>query len=200
MPTRYFLIPVKVTKFTASNNKMEFKETTIANPPIHTVVWTNEDDVSRTYTVKIDDSPYPGPPKVGDQIKLALSEAYCANQSIDTTGRVKKPAELDANTPLAGEWYGLKVKAASLTLELSTGKKIDLLNAPLALAESVFVDGDGNVNVLLTPTGRGLLGIPGLMQFVGSLNSFRAPIGGGSSKADRERLKALLLSVAAILD
>lgn len=209
MATRYWLIPSKVTKFTSSSQKLVFKETTLTLPPTHSVTWTNEDHVSRLYTTWMNGAQYVGPPKVNDEILLALSDAYCDQENISKAGRTKKPAELDASAALEGDWFALRVDTPeSLVLKLKSGKQVDLWNAPLALRDSVHVDAEGQLSVLLTALGRSQLGLPGLSEpFVGSLDSFRASIRGAASgaaaaggSADRAKLKALLLSLAAVLD
>ncbi len=207
MATRYWLIPSKVTKFTSSSQKLVFKETTLTLPPTHSVTWTNEAHVSQMYTTwappPTPGNPYPGPPKVNDEIWLALSDAYCDQENISKVGRVKQPVELDASAPLEGDWYTLRVDTPdSLVLRLKSGKQVDLWNAPLALRDSLHVDASGQLSVLLTALGRSQLGMPGLDAFVGSLDSFRASIGGGGAggAADRKKLKALLMSLAAVLD
>lgn len=204
MATRYWLIPSKVTKFTSSSNKLVFKETTLTLPPTHSVTWTNEAHVSQQYTTWMNETPYLGPPKANDEILLALSDAYCDQEGISKVGRTKKPVELDASAALEGDWFALRVDTPdSLVLKLKSGKQVDLWNAPLALRESVHVDAQGQLSVLLTALGKSQLGLPGLSEpFVGSLDSFRASIGGGGpgGAADRKKLKALLLSLAAVLD
>jgi hypothetical protein len=202
--TRYFLISSKVTKYTAG--VISFTETTISGPPTHKVTWTNEDHISRTYTILENNKPYPGPPKVGDLVKLALSDSYCISEDISREGREKRPAALDGSTPLTGSWFGLRLdNFQSVELTLASGKSIDLSNLPMALLQSLHVDAEGKLAVLLTPAGKVALGLPGLDPFAGSLNDFfraAGPMGASAqaSTTDKKKLKELLLALAAVLD